>query len=161
MPAASIPVWVPAVLLALVALGYRQSRTRTVRPATLVGVAAGMFAFSLYGVAAAFDLETLSLLVWFSAYAAAVLGGTKVVSPSGMAIVDRRVSIPGSWVPMGLLLGIFAAKFVLGFAAAMHSPVLHDTAFVIAMSAVLGLLSGGFGARAVAVHRFASGAKPA
>lgn len=152
---AFIPVWVPAVLLALLALGYRLSRTRTVRPAALVGIAAAMFGFSLYGVASAFGVDPLALLVWLVAYAAAAVGGAKWVSSAGMAKVGRLVVVPGSWLPMVLLVGIFGAKFVLGFAAGVHSPVLHSPAFILAMSGVLGMLSGGFGARAVAVHRFA------
>lgn len=154
MPA-SIPVWVPAVLLALLALGYRLSRTRTVRPSALAAIAMAMFAFSLYGVASAFGIDLPALLVWLAAYAAAAIGGARMVSSAGMAKVGTQVSIPGSWFPMALLVSIFAAKFVLGFAAGVHSPILHDPSFVMGMSAVLGVLSGGFGARAVAVHRFA------
>jgi hypothetical protein len=152
--AASIPVWVPAVLLGLLALGWRLSRTRTVRPAVLVAIPVAMFGFSLAGVASAFGVDLPALLVWVAAYAAAAIGGARLVSPAGMARVGALVRVPGSWLPMGLLIGIFAAKFVLGFAAGVHSPVLHDPMFVLAMSATLGLLSGGFGARAVAVHRF-------
>mgnify|MGYP007057863888 CR=1 FL=1 len=64
MPAsihASIPAWVPAVLLGLLALGWRLSRTRTVRPAVPVAIAVAMFAFSLYGVASAFGVDALAL----------------------------------------------------------------------------------------------------
>lgn len=161
MPAsipASIPVWVPAVLLGLLALGWRLSRTRTVRPSALAAIAVAMFGFSLLGVASAFGADLPALLVWVAAYAAAAIGGARLVSSAGMARVGALVRVPGSWLPMGLLVGIFAAKFVLGFAAGVRSPVLHDPAFVLAMSAALGLLSGGFGARAVAVHRFARAA---
>jgi hypothetical protein len=155
MPA-SIPVWVPAVLLALLALGYRLSRTRTVRPSALAAIALAMFGFSLYGVASAFGVDLPALLVWLAAYTAAAIGGARMVSSVGMARVGTQVSVPGSWFPMVLLVSIFAAKFVLGFAAGVRSPMLHEPSFVLGMSAVLGVLSGGFGARAVAVHRFAS-----
>lgn len=159
--AASIPVWVPALLLGLLALGWRLSRTRTVRPAVLVAVAAAMFGFSLFGVASAFGVDAPALLAWVAAYAAAAIGGARLVSHAGMARVGALVRVPGSWWPMALLLGIFTAKFVLGFVAGVRSPVLHDPAFVLAMSAALGLLSGGFGARAVAVRRFARGTSAA
>lgn len=155
---AFIPAWVPAVLLGLLALGWRLSRTRTVRPAALAAIALAMFAFSLFGVASAFGVDPVALLVWVAAYAAAAIGGARLVSPAGMARVGALVRVPGSWLPMALLVGIFAAKFVLGFAAGVRSPVLHDPVFVLAMSAALGLLSGGFGARAMAVHRFARAA---
>ena len=61
---ASIPVWVPILLLGLVFLGYRQSLPRTVKPGTLVAVALAMFAFSLYGVVGTFGAEPLALLLW-------------------------------------------------------------------------------------------------
>ena len=155
---AFIPAWVPAVLLGLLALGWRLSRTRTVRPAALVAIAVAMFGFSLFGVASAFGADAPALLAWVAAYAAAAFGGARLVSHAGMARVGAQVRMPGSWWPMGLLVGIFTAKFALGFAAGVRAPVLHDPAFVLAMSAALGLLSGGFGARAVAVHRFARAA---
>ena len=56
-----IPPWVPLVLLGLIVLGYRQSNTRLVAPATLTGVALGMFVFSLYGVVSAFGASPLAL----------------------------------------------------------------------------------------------------
>jgi hypothetical protein len=63
--------------------------------------------------------------------------------------------MPGSWVPLMLLLGIFAAKFALGLAAAVHSSLLQQTGFGAAMGGLLGALSGGFGGRALAVQRAA------
>ncbi|MFO1266687.1 MAG: hypothetical protein U1F67_07880 [Rubrivivax sp.] len=44
----------PAVFIALVLLGYRQSVPRTIKPAMLAAVALAMFGFSLYGIVSAF-----------------------------------------------------------------------------------------------------------
>ena len=115
-----------------------------------------MFGLSLYGVVSAFGSEPLALLLWAAGYVAAVVLGAKHIAPRGLAAVGTSVRVPGSWVPLGLLLAIFAAKFVLGFAAGMRSPLLHQLGFIAAMSIVLGALSGVFGARAVAVQRFAT-----
>ena len=155
MPA-SIPVWVPALFLGLVFLGYRQSLPRTVKPGTLVAIALAMLGLSLSGVVRLFGTEPLALLLWAAGYAVAVILGTKHFASRGLVAVGTSVRVPGSWVPLALLLAIFAAKFVLGFAAGVHSPLLQHIAFIAAMSAVLGALSGGFGARAVAVHRCAT-----
>lgn len=157
---ASIPVWVPVVFLALVFLGYRQSFARTVRPNTVASMALGMLAFSLYGVIAAFGPVGFALGLWVAGYAGAAFMGSRMVASERMAMVGTSVHIPGSWVPLALLLSIFAAKFALGFAAGVQSPVLQSAGFVAAMSAVLGALSGGFGARALAVHRVAKSAAP-
>ncbi|MBT9488057.1 MAG: hypothetical protein IV093_11165 [Rubrivivax sp.] len=153
---AYIPVWVPLVLLLLLVLGQRQSRTRDVRPGLVTGIALAMFAFSLFGVVSAFGAAPAVLLLWAAAYASSVFWGARRVSSRGMALVGAAVRVPGSWVPLALMLGIFGAKFLLGFAAGVHAGFLHELWFVAAMSAVLGLLSGGFGARAVAVRRFAA-----
>lgn len=158
---ASIPVWVPVLFVALIALGIRQSRPREVRPGVLIGIAAAMFAFSLSGVIATFGAAPVPLLLWATGYALVVAVGRGWLSTRGMARRGGAVRVPGSWVPMALLMGIFAAKFVLGWAAGVHAPVLASLWFVAAMSALLGMLSGGFGARAVAVRQFASAAAPA
>lgn len=155
---ASIPVWVPVFFLVLLFLGYRQSLARTVRPTTLVALALAMFGLSLYGVIATFGPVGQALVLWAAGYAGAVFIGTRLVSSSRMAVVGSSVRVPGSWVPLVLFLSIFAVKFALGFAAGVQSPVLHSVWFVAAMSAVLGALSGGFGARALAVHRVANAA---
>lgn len=158
---AAIPVWVPAVFLLMLLLGYRQSLARTVRPATLAALALAMVAFSLFGVVSTFGVAPWALALWAAGYLLAAIGGAARVSSAGMAALGDLVHLPGSWIPMALLLGIFGAKFALGFAAGVHSPLLHSTVFVAAMSAVLGMLSGGFGARALAVRRFAGAARAA
>jgi len=155
MPA-SIPVWVPFLFAGLVLLGYRQSRPRTVKPSVLVAIALAMFGLSLYGVVSAFGADPLALLSWAKGYALAVTLGARYLAPRGLEAVGTSVRVPGSWVPLALLMAIFAAKFALGFAAGMHSPLLHNAVFIVGMSAVLGALSGGFGARALAVHRCAN-----
>lgn len=152
-----IPPWVPVLFLVLVFLGYRQSLPRTVKPGTLVAIALAMFGLSLYGVVGAFGAEPLALLLWASGYALAIGAGARYFASRGMTVVGSKVRMPGSWVPLWLLLAIFAAKFLLGFMAGVHSPLLHSIGFVAVMSTVLGALSGGFGARAVAVHRSVAG----
>ena len=151
----SIPAWVPALFLVLVFLGYRQSLPHTVKPARLVAIALAMFGLSLYGVLGAFGPEPPALLAWAVGYGVAVSLGARHFIP-GLVPVGNRVRIPGSWAPLALVLGIFTAKFVLGFAAATHAPVLRLPGFAVGMSLALGALSGGFGARALAVHRCAT-----
>lgn len=158
---ASIPAWVPAVFLLMLVLGYRQSLERSVRPATLATVALAMLGYSLYGVLSAFGVVPAALALWAAGYLAVALGGARLVPSGAMAVIEGAVRVPGSWVPMVLLLSIFAAKFALGFAAGVHSPLLHSTVFVAVMSGALGALSGGFGARALAVQRVARSARAA
>lgn len=156
---ATIPTWVPFLFVALAFIGYRLSLPRTVRPGKLLAIAVAMFGFSLFGLLGAFGLAPLALVLWLAGYAAAVVLGARHFSSGDLKAQDGQVRMPGSWVPLALLLGIFAAKFVLGFAQGTHSPMLQHTAFIGALSVVLGGLSGGFGARALAVQRCASSAR--
>ena len=154
MTASSIPVWPFFLLAGLVMLGYRQSRDRIVQPGTLAKLALAMLALSLYGVTTAFGASMVPVLAWALAFAAAVFIGGPLLAPRGLTKEGAAVRMPGSWVPMGLMLGIFMTKFGLGFATGMGAHVLQEVWFVAAVSAVLGLFSGAFAARATAVHRF-------
>lgn len=152
---ATLPVWPFAILAALVALGYRQSLARTVKPATLVRVALVMIALSLYGVVSAFGAQLLPVLGWAIGFGAALTAGAPLFTPRGLARDGDGVRVPGSWLPMALMGGIFAAKFALGFAAGTSAAVLQAAWFIALVSAALGLFSGAFAARAAAVHRCA------
>jgi len=154
--AAAIPAWVPALLLGLVWLGWKQTRPRTVRPAVVGGIALGMLVFSLAGVIRAFGADAAALAAWGAGLATVLALGAAGWAPRGLQSLGRQqVHLPGSWVPMGLLLTVFAAKFALGTVVAMRSPLLADAAFVTALCALLGAVSGGFGVLALAVRRCA------
>ena len=151
---ASLPVWPFVILAGLVLLGYRQSRDRVVQPGTLAKVALAMLALSLYGVTTAFGAHMIPVLAWAVAFVVAVFLGGPLLAPRGLAKEGAAVRMPGSWVPLGLMLGIFMTKFGLGFATGMGAHVLQEAWFGAAVSAALGLFSGAFAARAAAVHRF-------
>lgn len=150
---ASMPAWVPALFAGLMFLGYRLSQPQAVKPGKLVGVAVGMFGFSVYGLLSTFGPAPLAVLWWAAAYAVAVVLGARYVAAQGLRTVGERVQMPGSWLPLVLMLGIFAVKAVLSVATGTRWPGLQDAAFIAGMSGLLGALSGGFAARAVAVSR--------
>lgn len=156
-----IPPWVAAVLGVLLVIGYRQSRPRELAPAVALAVAAAMAALSLAGVFSAFGAAPWPLASWAAGMAAAIWIGQRFFAPQGLRLQpgSGRVYVPGSWVPLALMLGIFAVKFGLGFAAGMGTPVPATSAAGAAVAAVLGLLSGTFAARAAAVGRVAAAAR--
>jgi len=151
---ASLPVWPFAILAVLFVLGRRQARDRVVEPGTMVKVALAMLALSLYGVTAAFGAHVVPVLAWALGFAASVLLGGPVFAPRGLARQGSAVRVPGSWLPLALMLGIFVGKFALGFATGTGAPVVHEAWFAALMSTTFGLLSGAFAARAAAVVRF-------
>lgn len=150
-----IPVWVFFILFGLLALGYRLSRTRLVRPGSVALIAFAMLVFSLYGVTSAFGVDALPLAAWAGGIAAAIVLGSPLIGSRGLSREGKRVRVAGSWWPMAALMAIFAVKFALGAARGVGSPVVEAAWCVGAASTVFGLLSGSFAARALAVHCFA------
>ena len=154
----TVPFWPFAILAILIAAGYRQSQERVVKPGLLIGVAAAMLGLSIYGVTAAFGAGLVPVVAWALGYAASVRFSGPWVAPRGMTHEGGAVRVPGSWVPMGLMMGIFMSKFALGFLTGVGAHVVHELWFAATASALFGALSGGFAARAIAVRRFAGSA---
>jgi 4-amino-4-deoxy-L-arabinose transferase-like glycosyltransferase len=152
-----IPPWVFAILALLIYVGHRQTRPRQLLPRSVIGTALAMAGLSLWGVVTAFGLSPAPLLFWAIGMSIANTVGRGLLAPSGMAFLPSsgRVQVPGSWLPLGLMLGIFSVKFVLGFAAGVGAPVVAQSASAAAVALALGMLSGGFSARALAVRRVA------
>ncbi len=148
------PRWVFAVFLLLLALGYQQSRDRTVSRTRLLFLPAAMLALSLAGVASSFGGTWLSLLAWSLGLATGALPG---LLPRNIAAAPPRSSgpvfVPGSWWPLVLMLVIFGLRYVTGYAQARKLDVTLQPWFIGAVSLSLGLVSGLFLARAGAALR--------
>jgi len=155
-----VPAWPFAILAVLVALGIWQSRPRVVRPIASAILAAAFLGFSLFGVVSSFGGRLELLITWVLGIVLAATAGARLFAPRGLAhgATEGFVHVPGSWLPLGLMLGIFAVKFVVGFVAGAKLSIGSSNWFAVAVSGVLGILSGGFFARAVAIRRFASNA---
>lgn len=116
---ASIPPWVFAILAAIVVAGLVQRRTRLRSPLSMTVIAAGMGALSLSGVASVFGSGAPTMGTWALGLAAGA--GLAWAAGIGRGLVPvaggRQVRVPGSWLPLGLMLGIFGVRFALGMAA--------------------------------------------
>jgi hypothetical protein len=150
---AFIPPWVYAILATLLWFGYVQSRPRLVAPKIIASVAAGLSLYSLWGVVSAFGPNVQSLASWATGFVLTISLAQHYVAPRGMSFdqATGRVQVPGSWLPMVLMMSIFCIKFGLGFAAGIGTPVVAGSATAIGASFALGILSGAFLARARAV----------
>jgi hypothetical protein len=60
-----------------------------------------------------------------------------------------KFQIPGSWIPLVLMMTVFLARFVLGVTSAVNPALVASGAFVGTVSSILGLCSGLFAARAI------------
>jgi len=151
------PGWVWLLFLALICLGFLQSRTRTVPKARLLALPAAMLALSLHSLVATFGPLRLGLLAWLAGGMLTLLLHRVLGPPAGAGYAPdtRRYTVPGSWVPLMLMLAIFFARYAVAAATAIDASLRQANALVAAAGLVYGLLSWTFFARARAVLRTA------
>ncbi len=151
------PRWVWLLLLALLALGLSQTRQRSasLRRITLLPLA--MVGLSLTGTLSAFGAQPQTLLLWLLAAgaAAALLMQGALADNTHYDAATRRFSLPGSGVPLALILGIFAIKYFVGAATAMQPGLAHEPLFAAFFTLLYGAFSGVFVARAARLWRLA------
>lgn len=158
---ANTPTWVFGLFVALLALGLLQARSRTVRKIPALLLPAGMVALSLAGINSSFGLKPVPLVSWAIALVLSALVGYGLFR-------DKRVTydatakaffVPGSWVPLAVIMAIFFAKYIYAVMQALHAVVISTTLFIVGLSAVYGLLSGYFAARALNLVKLAQRAQ--
>ncbi|MFZ4479569.1 MAG: DUF6622 family protein [Rhodoferax sp.] len=151
------PHWVWALLASLLWLGLSQAlpRSASLKRITIMPVA--MTGLSLYGTVAAFGAEPQVLLLWLTA-ASLMVVLLMQRSPSEAIRYDpatRRFAMPGSWVPLLLIMGLFATKYVVGATSAMQPGLAHEAGFSLGFTLLYGAFSGVFLARAAGLWRIA------
>jgi NADH:ubiquinone oxidoreductase subunit 6 (subunit J) len=159
-----VPVWVFGLLLALIALGVSQSfaRSATLRRVTVMPLV--LLGWSLSGVISSFGaspLGGLALLAWAAGVGAAVLSlrGRLDVSAVEFSPATQHFQLPGSWLPLVLVLTLFALKFGAGMSLAMSPELRQSLPFVVTASLSFGAFSGVFLARALALWSLARAAQ--
>ena len=148
------PLWVWPLLALLVVLGLRSTRPRELSEASVFVWPAIMTALSVYSIAATYGAHPLALGSWLSGMIAAILIGRMVTLGSGAARYDRKTGtfhVPGSWVPLVLLLAVFWSRFAIGVAKTRFPHVLGTPQFLTTAGLALGLCSGLFAARSLAL----------
>lgn len=151
----STPHWVWVLLIALLWLGLKQkvTRTATLRRVTVIPLA--MSALSLYSTANALGAGPENLLAWLvaSGLAAIWVFGQALPPATRYTPATQRFTLPGSWVPLLLMLGIFTTRYAAGALTATHPALLHETGVGLCFSALYGVFSGIFLARAARLWR--------
>jgi hypothetical protein len=147
---ANTPAWVWGLLLVLLALGFSQTRSRLVGSRRLVILPLVMTGLSLSGTVSSFGAAPTVLLAWIaSACMVAWLVARRPAPPlSRYDSATGLYHLPGSWVPMALIMGIFAIKYAVGAALAMQPALAANAVFSTATGALYGMLGGVFIGRA-------------
>jgi hypothetical protein len=151
------PTWVWGLLTALLALGLSQVRTREVSLARTTVMPVAMGGLSLWGTASAFGNSPTLVWVVLAALMAALVGRRPAAHGTRFDAGERSFIVPGSWVPMALIAGIFMTKYVVGVDLAMQPSLAGDGTYSLLIGALYGLFTGTFAGRAARLWRLAMG----
>jgi hypothetical protein len=151
------PLWVWGLLAGLLVLGFSQTRSRSVGLARVVLLPLGLGAFSLYGTVSAFGASPAVLGSWLAATVVLVLVVTQFALPGATHYdsATRRFQLPGSWVPMALIMGIFLTKYAVGVGLVMHPELKAHANFSLGIATLYGVFSGIFAGRTLRLLRLA------
>jgi Na+/phosphate symporter len=156
------PTWVWGLLAALMALGATQLRRRQAGLRRVVALPAAMVGLSAYSLGSALSASgqvPLALAIWLvtAALTVGMLVVWRAAPPSGTRYnaAHRSFDLPGSAIPLLLILAIFFTKYAVGVELAMQPAQAHNIAFAFTLAGVYGFFSGVFAARTVRLVRLA------
>lgn len=149
------PAWVWGLLVSLVGLGATQARPSVLTPRRLLVLPAVLFLLSLIGVITTFHGAAPALGAWAAGIAVAFAAGSAWMAPRGArwSAPEARLHLPGSWLPMVLILALFAIKYSVGVSLAISPALSADRSFGAVVGLAYGLFSGLFLARAAALWK--------
>ncbi len=161
------PYWVGGVLAALLALGTSQLFHRTAGLRRVLLMPLVMTGFSLFGLASAFAESAqigAALGTWLVA-AATIAAGALWWQPGVPGATRYEPStalfhLPGSAVPMALIVGIFLTKYGVGIELALQPALAHDGSFALQIAGLYGAFNGLFAARSLRLWRLWRLAQP-
>jgi len=155
------PVWVWGLLAALIALGLSQARHRSTSLARIAITPVAMTVLSLWGAVSSFGASPQFgpvLLAWSATAAASLAAVAPSAAPAGTRYdpASRVFQLPGSWIPLLLILGVFLTKYVVGVELAMQPALARDGAYALAVATLYGVFSGLFVGRTARLWRLAT-----
>ena len=157
------PTWVWGLFTGLAVLGLSQVRDRTQSLVRVSIVPVAMTAFSAWGMVSAFgsSAQFAGVLAAWLATAAMVAAIVSLGTPAARYdAATRTYALPGSFVPLLLIAGIFLVKYAVGVELAMQPQRVQDTSFALPIATLYGVFNGLFVGRAARLWKLAHRASP-
>lgn len=153
------PIWVWALLALLLWLGLKQSLPGRFSLLRITLLPLALTGLSLFGAVSTFGSTPAVMLTWLAAAIVLATWVLQIPLPDATRYDTRTrtFQVPGSWVPLALMMGIFANKYGVGVSLALHPQLAHEAVFTLGFSALYGAFSGVFAARAARLWRLALG----
>ncbi len=151
------PVWVFAVFVALVGLGARQLRPGGLSLTRLALTPIVMGSLSLYGVLSTFGSQSAAVFGWAAMVVAGLCAGLTMPPRTGVqySADTRSFTVPGSAVPLVLMMAIFLTKYATAVLFAFHPELRATTVVALGVGVASGVMSAVFIARAFRTARIA------
>ena len=154
------PIWVWVLFVALLYLGYLQSKTRSVSKQRLFALPLAMVGLSLYSLFTTFGATGIGFVAWLAAGVLAFLLNRGLKHPEGVRYISATgvFTLRGSWVPLALMMTIFLTRYTVAVITAIDASLRAANTFVGCAGLAYGFLSGLFLARALHAARAAKAA---
>lgn len=138
-------------------IGYLQSKTRRVSRHRLAILPIAMLCLSFLGVWSSFGPSFTAFASWTCSLLAAITFSLALPPPRSVSYSpeSKLFVVPGSWVPLVLMMCIFFTKYAAAVARSLNPGFSNSTVLIAATCAIYGLCSGIFLARALRVVRIA------
>lgn len=154
------PTWVWVLLVALLALGVSQCLPRRASQTRIAVLPVVMTAFALIGLITAFvgigqRVSATALWLVCTAGCTALALWLQPDAPADTRFdgTTRHFELPGSALPLLMILGIFLIKYLVGVELAMQPAMASDLTFALGVAALYGLFNGVFTARFLRLWR--------
>ena len=149
--------WVYVLFVALLGLGWMQSRDRVVPYFRAFVLPCMMVLFSMYGVASAFGMG-IGVIAWSIGMMIVMALGIRIKTFYNAIYIEERnaFAIKGSWLWLALMMVIFWLKFAVGVVLAKELKIVSEPWFILGISLCYGLLSGIFLVRVIILWKIKS-----
>ncbi len=143
------PIYVWVILVMLVVLGFTQTRDREVSRKRVAVMPIAFIVLALSGVMRRAESLPMNLAAWLLGFAAMWFFARNFVTVRGAFLSSngKRVYVPGSWLPITLIVGLFLINYTVAVLAALHPGLTADAPFSMSCNMVFGIFAGLFWSR--------------
>ena len=146
---AHTPIYVWILLAFLASRGIAASRDSEVPLRRLAILPAVMAVLSLQDMHSRFGLDGLPVVLWLAGAVAGAFAAWRITPPALPGSMPGTVLQRGSWLPLALMMTIFATKYTVAVACAVRPELAGDATFSGAVCALYGVFNGLFAGRAL------------
>ena len=139
-----ISVWV--ILVMLIVLGFTQTRDRELSRTRIAVMPIAFMVLALSGVMRRAESLSINLAAWLLGFPAMWFFARKLVSVQGAILSPNRkhAYVPGSWVPMTLIVGLFVTNYAVAAVTALHPGLASGAPYSMSSNLVFGIFAGLF-----------------